>query len=190
MLASLAQTLIKVTAPGVPDFYQGAETWHRALVDPDNRTPIDFDAAGRAWDTLSSRVSCPDPDYVRALVDEPADGRVKLFVTAAALQYRRRQADLFAHGRYIPLTVDGGDDLFAFARAAGRAVAITLVARPSAKYGGAFGPAPDAVLHPPADGPTRWRDVLTGSRFGTGTGGLRAADVLAVLPCALLVPGD
>src|SRR3990172_1995490 len=44
MVNSLAQTLIKITAPGVPDFYQGTEVWDFALVDPDNRRPVDFAA--------------------------------------------------------------------------------------------------------------------------------------------------
>jgi (1->4)-alpha-D-glucan 1-alpha-D-glucosylmutase len=115
---SLAQLAIKVTAPGVPDFYQGTELWDFSLVDPDNRRPVDYDL--RAW-WLGELVNPPGSraDLARALVDSKADGRIKLYLTHRALRFRRDHAELFRAGSYTPLetTGDAGEYIVAFARA-------------------------------------------------------------------------
>jgi (1->4)-alpha-D-glucan 1-alpha-D-glucosylmutase len=90
---SLAQLLIKITAPGVPDFYQGTELWDLNLVDPDNRRPVDYDARRRALAGLKDA----DPS---ALLAERADGRVKMFVANRALDARAARRDLYQRGDY------------------------------------------------------------------------------------------
>ena len=86
---SLTQTLVKVTAPGVPDFYQGTELWSFNLVDPDNRRPIDFEAR-RTELTALLRAFERDPlKLANELVRRPEDGRIKLLVSALALRQRR-----------------------------------------------------------------------------------------------------
>src|SRR5207237_6096552 len=94
---SLAQTLIKITAPGVPDFYQGTELWDLTLVDPDNRRPVDYDTRRGALESLTSQVSSlpdrssslePSDFSLTDLLTNRADGRIKLFVIAKALGAR------------------------------------------------------------------------------------------------------
>lgn len=105
----LAQTLLKITVPGVPDVYQGAEYWDLSLVDPDNRRPIDFDAR---------RHSLTDLADLDTLLAQWRDGRIKQRVLAQALDLRRRLPSLFADGAYIPLATDGAEAhrVVAFAR--------------------------------------------------------------------------
>ena len=107
MFNSLAQTLLKIAAPGVPDFYQGTEVWNFSLADPDNRRPVDYDSL----QTLLAKLRTDDSDDPSALVDQliadPADGRLKLYVTRSALRFRREHRSLFAKGSYVPLRTVG-----------------------------------------------------------------------------------
>ncbi|MBO0801447.1 MAG: malto-oligosyltrehalose synthase, partial [Blastocatellia bacterium] len=125
---SLSQTLLKITAPGIPDFYQGTEVWDFSLVDPDNRRPVDYARRRSLLETL-------DADEETELVDEllrkPENGRIKLFITARALNFRRAERDLFECGEYIPLPARGERErhVIAFARKAGEKAAIILASR-------------------------------------------------------------
>jgi len=106
----LAQTVLKLTTPGVPDLYQGTDFWDFSLVDPDNRRAVDWGARQQSLDEgLPPRV----------LLDNWRDGRVKQAVIAAILDLRRRWPELFALGDYRPLEVEGpaADRAVAFARA-------------------------------------------------------------------------
>lgn len=91
-LNSLTQTLVKLTAPGVPDFYQGAEGGDFSLVDPDNRRPVD-------WEELRRRLAAAPTNY--------PDRAFKQFMIKRGLAARRRHPELFAHGDYRPLTIRG-----------------------------------------------------------------------------------
>jgi (1->4)-alpha-D-glucan 1-alpha-D-glucosylmutase len=118
MWNSLAQTLLKITSPGVPDMYQGTELWDFSLVDPDNRHPVDFAMRVELLEELQRLESKGLVSLVRDLVAHPQDGRIKLYVTYKALNFRRIQHNLFTHGAYVPLTASGGrqDHVVAFAR--------------------------------------------------------------------------
>jgi (1->4)-alpha-D-glucan 1-alpha-D-glucosylmutase len=117
LLNGLSQVLCKLTAPGVPDIYQGNEVWDFSLVDPDNRRPVDYDKRRRMLGQLRA-LSPTDAGQVRALVDNLNDGRCKLYLTWKVLQFRRQHADLFRRGEYIPLRVSGehASNVCAFAR--------------------------------------------------------------------------
>ncbi|GAC1342325.1 MAG: malto-oligosyltrehalose synthase [Acetobacteraceae bacterium] len=106
---SLAQTLLRLASPGVPDLYQGTEFWDFSLVDPDNRRPVDFAARGQAL------AAAQDPP---ALLAHWRDGRVKQAVIARALAFRARAPNLFTVGAYAPVRAEGpgADHLFAFVR--------------------------------------------------------------------------
>ncbi len=121
----LTQTLLKLTVPGVPDFYQGAEFWDLSLVDPDNRRSVDFPSRVAALDADQSPVE---------LAASWRDGRVKQAVIHRALAFRREQPELFARGSYLPLAVSGplSQHIVAFARSHGRAHCIVVVPRLSA----------------------------------------------------------
>ena len=106
----LAQTLLKLTAPGVPDTYQGCELWDLSLVDPDNRRPVDFELR-RAFSSKRADAG--------ALLASWRDGRIKQHVVARTLALRRRHPELFETGHYEPLEAEGAlaDRVVAFAAA-------------------------------------------------------------------------
>jgi (1->4)-alpha-D-glucan 1-alpha-D-glucosylmutase len=117
----LAQTLLKLTAPGVPDIYQGTDYWDLSLVDPDNRRPVDF----------SARMGSLDAASIPELAAHWRDGRIKQAVIARALAVRRAAPRLFAEGAYIPIEAEGplARHVVAFARRLDDATAITVACR-------------------------------------------------------------
>jgi (1->4)-alpha-D-glucan 1-alpha-D-glucosylmutase len=126
-LNSLSQTLIKLTAPGVPDVYQGNELWDFSLVDPDNRRPVDYGLRKK----LLAELEGIEGDDVRNLLEAWQDGRPKLHVTRGALALRKERADLFEKGEYVPLEVSGAkaDHIVAFARLFGGQATVTIAPR-------------------------------------------------------------
>jgi (1->4)-alpha-D-glucan 1-alpha-D-glucosylmutase len=115
---SLSQTLLKIAAPGLPDFYQGTEVWNFSLADPDNRRPVDYDRLKALLASLHATDSDDPSAFLDRLVSEPADGGLKLFVTRCGLRFRREHRALFAKGSYLPLRVGGEKNkhVIAFAR--------------------------------------------------------------------------
>jgi (1->4)-alpha-D-glucan 1-alpha-D-glucosylmutase len=194
---SLAQTIVKITAPGVPDFYQGTESWDLSLVDPDNRRPVDY-AARRA---LLAEVEGPlTPGALADLVRRRTDGRLKVLVTARSLALRQVRRSLFARGDYVPLEVRGSRaaHVFAFARTYGTQAAVTLVPRlttalvaaPTDVPAGDAAWADTEVQWPSPARVGTWTDAFT-TRQVVATGPwLRIADACAALPFALLTPTD
>jgi (1->4)-alpha-D-glucan 1-alpha-D-glucosylmutase len=115
---SLVQVALKLMAPGVPDIYQGAETWDLSLVDPDNRRRVDFDDRARLLESVEKGIA---QDRERALarwLEDWHDGRIKLAVTRVLLELRGREAALFAVGDSVPCAVVGprADELIVFQR--------------------------------------------------------------------------
>jgi (1->4)-alpha-D-glucan 1-alpha-D-glucosylmutase len=105
---ALSQVLLKITAPGIPDFYQGTELWDFTLVDPDNRSPIDFHAHQERLDTLQKRLEQEERlMLIQSLLQAPQDGVLKLFLTTSALQFRNGHRALFLAGDYRPLHAEG-----------------------------------------------------------------------------------
>ena len=92
---SLAQTLLKLTAPGVPDLYQRRELWDLSLVDPDNRRPVDFDRRISLLHDIREQAEADLSRLLRDLLDQKSDGRIKLFVILRALDVRNRFKELF-----------------------------------------------------------------------------------------------
>ncbi|WP_095170500.1 malto-oligosyltrehalose synthase [Pseudomonas sp. Irchel 3H3] len=119
-LNGLAQTLLRMTVPGIPDLYQGNEFWDFSLVDPDNRRPVDFQARIQALERQQSPAQ---------LLDTWQDGRVKQALITRTLAVRAAHAELFRAGRYLPLTVQGSQAqrVLAFAREHQGQWAIVLV---------------------------------------------------------------
>jgi (1->4)-alpha-D-glucan 1-alpha-D-glucosylmutase len=174
-ITSLAQTLVKLTAPGVPDLYQGTELWTLTLVDPDNRAPVDYPLRRRLLDELDEAT----PEEVWRRIDE---GLPKLWTIRQALGLRRRRPEPFgARGAYHPLEARGARARHVLAFARGEAV-ITIVPRLVLGLGGEWG---DTSLELPAG---RWRNELTGDVVSGGP--LRLADLLRRFPIALLARED
>ncbi len=167
---SLTQTLIKLTAPGIPDIYQGTELWDLSLVDPDNRRPVDFDLRRRLLEGLVGQ-----PKLERILADMEG-GLPKLWVIYQALQVRCRLPEAFGpEGSYQALPVRG-EHALAFLRG-GRVATVVprLVGRRERTWG-------QTVVELPGG---KWKNQLTGE-FHSG-GELRLGDVLHHFPVALLV---
>jgi (1->4)-alpha-D-glucan 1-alpha-D-glucosylmutase len=177
----LAQTLLKLTMPGVADIYQGCEFWDLSLVDPDNRRPVDYAARRAALEEGASPES---------LLAHWRDGRIKQMVVARTLAFRRRQPELFARGDYLPLAA-GDDRVVGFARRLGEEVCIVAVPRLCA------GPLQDglAISRPTGSldaselGERSWRNLFTGRPVASGSGGRISGEALfGDFPLALLAP--
>src|SRR5262245_37503179 len=167
---SLAQTLLKLTAPGIPDIYQGTELWDLSLVDPDNRRPVDYALRRRLLAALDGAT----PERIMARSDE---GLPKLWVIRQALQLRRQRLEPFgADGAYRPLVAIGAraDHVVAFAR--GDSV-VTVVPRLVMRLEGNW---LNTTLELPAG---TWRNELTGDVV---QGVVPLTDLLARFPVALL----
>ncbi|GBD32196.1 Maltooligosyl trehalose synthase [bacterium HR33] len=196
---SLSRTLIQLTSPGVPDIYQGDELWNFALVDPDNRRPVDFDSRKEMLDELerSFRASAGRRrNLLRELVENPADARIKLHVIARTLNTRRDFPQLFSSGTYLPLGVQGQHPgpAVAFARVYGRSAAITIAPRLVFELtGGKDLPTGEVWSDTAVSVPFRGelRSVLSGERVTAEPAGRKHAIYLAralrSLPLALLV---
>jgi (1->4)-alpha-D-glucan 1-alpha-D-glucosylmutase len=165
---SLAQKLLQLTMPGVPDVYQGSELWDLSLVDPDNRRPVDYDLRRRLLVELDDG-ELPGVD---------STGAAKLLVVSRTLRARRDHPEWFA--TYEPVAVRGSaaSHLVAFDRGGAVTVATRLPERLAADGWG------DTALELPTGA---WRDLFTGERLVSDVAGVAADRALARLPVALLV---
>ncbi len=201
---SLAQTLLKICVPGVPDFYQGSEFWDFALVDPDNRRPVDFQ---RRRETLAALRAANEQDHgklVRELLTHWPDERVKMFVIWRALQMRKEHSDLF-EGGYQPLAIAGNGDakVLAFARTAGANWLLCIVPRLGLPAWQMETTADVALPWPPGSwwrktqvqlppaAPRTWRHVLTDQSVAAAVSGdgtaIDAGELFEQFPVALLI---
>ena len=181
MVNSLAQTLLRLTTPGVPDTYQGTELWDLSLVDPDNRRPVDYAAREQLLDALQISIAATT---ARSLVDTWLDGRVKLHLTSTALRLRRDHRELFERGSYVPLaaTGDRSHSVFAFSRSFRDQSIVVIVPRVIAGTTDDQGQIAwgDTNVELPSGS---WRNLLTGEPVSDGN----LATLLANLPVALLL---
>jgi len=181
---SLAQLVLKVTIPGVPDFYQGSEFWDLSLVDPDNRRPVDFAARVSALASIGEA-----PDW-HALASTWPDGRVKLALTRELLALRHEFADLFTRGSYRPLDVIGPHrrDIIAFARLGERNAIVVVCGRlfgRATQEGRRWPPSQAWNASVLAGGFSAMRNLLEAGKPLPGPR-LPIADLFDVLPIAVL----
>ena len=199
MLSSLGQTLVKLTAPGVPDFYQGSELWDLNLVDPDNRRPVDWGERERLLDEVLTALAAglDRAVFVDELVKTKVDGRIKLFVIHQGLAFRRARRALFEIGAYRPLEIRGpyAEHVCAFARVADGTAAVTVIPRLLARRGLDAVPLggeywADTRVELPRELGGGFTNILTGEQLATAPAdeapGLPLADILAAFPVALL----
>ncbi|OBJ09647.1 malto-oligosyltrehalose synthase [Mycobacterium sp. 1482292.6] len=153
---ALAQKLLALTVPGIPDVYQGTELWDDSLVDPDNRRAVDYSARRAALQDLK---------------------HPKIRVVTTALRVRRQHVDTFLHGEYVPILANGeaSDHVLAFRRGEDIVVAVTrwTVRLAESGWGNTVVPLPDGT----------WKDALTGV---IADGPTSAAQLFADLPVVLL----
>jgi (1->4)-alpha-D-glucan 1-alpha-D-glucosylmutase len=132
MYNSLSQTILKITSPGVPDFYQGTELWDFSLVDPDNRRPVDYSVRINALEEIKKgERERPLSAFARELAVQRENGYVKLFLAYKALNYRKAHRDLFERGEYLPIGVKGerSRHICAFARKSETATLVVVAPR-------------------------------------------------------------
>lgn len=198
---SLAQTLLKITSPGIPDFYQGNELWDFSLVDPDNRRQVDFRLRKALLDELIQLEDVSGPlETARQVVATRNDGRIKLHLTCKALGFRRDNRELFESGRYLPLLVEGAcrENVCAFERSAHGSSFLVVVPRFCSRLIGDSSGLPlgpevwqdTRIIQPIDSTASRYRDIFTGAVFPVNPqgGGMSLAlkDILSAYPVALL----
>jgi (1->4)-alpha-D-glucan 1-alpha-D-glucosylmutase len=199
MTNSLAQTLLKLASPGVPDTYQGTELWDFSLVDPDNRRPVDFRRRVAALDTICERLGRDGAEALAAdLLSARPDGRIKLYLVHRILAFRAAHPDLFGpDATYQPLEALGpyAQCVVAFRRATAAGAVLAVAPRLTAQLSPEGEPPLGSIwqdtalaMRDPAG--TRYRDILTGRevviRERDGAPALLLCEALAVLPVALL----
>lgn len=133
-LNSMAQTLLKLTSPGVPGLYQGSELWDLHLVDADNRRPVDYASRRSLLAELRRQLEHGAANLdglVDSLLDSSGDGQVKLYLIHRVLGYRRDRRDVFQCGSYLPLQVTGEkrEHVCAFARKVGDEEVVVVAPR-------------------------------------------------------------
>ena len=168
---SLAQTLLKHTAPGVPDLYQGSELWDLSLVDPDNRRPVDYELRRRLLGEL-------DGLDAAGVLERMEDGLPKMFVVNRCLTLRREHPEWFgAEAAYTPIEAEGAKAEHVIAYLRGENV-LTIAPRLVEKLGGDWA---GTTLTLPAG---KWRNRFTGA--GITHGAVTMAELLRDFPVALL----
>jgi (1->4)-alpha-D-glucan 1-alpha-D-glucosylmutase len=195
---SMAQLALKSCAPGVPDFYQGSELWDFSLVDPDNRRPVDYERRRQLLAALDADCARDGRLAVAGRVLEARDDRLKLFATSMLLRARAEACDIFTHGDYNPVTVQGAqrDHVFAFVRQRGDRRVIVAVPRLVATLLSHVDTSPtgervwqDTLLVPPGNWSGGLHDAMTDRcvPIQPDTGAIRAADAFEHFPIAVLV---
>ncbi|RKY36137.1 MAG: malto-oligosyltrehalose synthase [Candidatus Omnitrophota bacterium] len=190
---SLSQTLLKITAPGVPDFYQGTELWDFNLVDPDNRRPVDFALRQEYLSDIKEKINKDIKALIIELWQNKEDGRLKLFLVFMALQARNQFRAVFEQGNYIQIEVCGRfkDSVIAFARNYGDTWILTIVPRflcsvieeGQQALGREVWQDTSVVL--PETNTLEWTNLITSEQIKTGKT-LLAGEIFSLFPCALL----
>jgi (1->4)-alpha-D-glucan 1-alpha-D-glucosylmutase len=198
---SLSQTLLMIASPGIPDFYQGNELWDFSLVDPDNRRPVDFHIRKKLLDELMQKDATDGPlQTARDVVATRNDGRIKLYLTCKALNFRRENRELFESGNYLPLTVEGAcqEHVCAFERSIRDSSVTVVVPRFCSRLirdssGLPLGPEvwqDTRIIQSSGTPASSYRNIFTGEvlvldQQETGPG-LALREILSVYPVALL----
>jgi (1->4)-alpha-D-glucan 1-alpha-D-glucosylmutase len=201
LVNGLSQTVCKLTAPGVPDIYQGTEVWDYSLVDPDNRRAVDYSQRAKVLAALE-RLGEPSTQLAEDLVRTLEDGRAKLFLIRTILAFRHRYPRLFSDGGYLPATASGARQrhVCAFLRRLPKPVTATLTVFPRlcGRLSLAVPLSPelwgDTVIEIPRNlASERWFNVLDGTPIEVLTAEarrvIRVRDVLAHFPVAMVSTG-
>jgi (1->4)-alpha-D-glucan 1-alpha-D-glucosylmutase len=179
---SLSQLLIKLTAPGIPDIYQGAELWDLSFVDPDNRRPVNYDRRKYLLKEITENERKGIPTLLSFLSENKGSGVEKLFVIKKTLAYRREHPLVFTQGDYLPLRTD--PHWIAYLRRYEKdwlLVIVPLIRREwdNVRSIGILN------LDLPADAPTQWKNEFTGQVFREDAMPM-SAEIFAGFPVTLL----
>jgi (1->4)-alpha-D-glucan 1-alpha-D-glucosylmutase len=182
MINSLSQTVLRLTAPGICDTYQGTELWDLSLVDPDNRRPVDYPHRKR----LLAQLQPAD------VLKNMEDGPIKLWITTRLLRHRRSSPDLFLRGSYEPIQATGerAGNVFCFARVLGDQHMIVVVPRLVAalQRGNRWGEENWGDTHitlPDSITATAFDNLMTGERITSANRKLPVSHILGAFPVAV-----
>ncbi len=186
LINSLTQLILKNTVPGIPDNYQGSETWNLSFVDPDNRCKVDYSSLAAGLAKVSEEHHENAAELAKRLFSDPVDGRLKIWMNWVTLQERKHHMDLFLKGSYIPLKITGRyhKNVIAFYRNWMDQHLIVVLPLNTAAL-------PDEVLWDetivilPEHLPSRMQDVFTGNWVKT-KGTFNVDEIFVPLPFAIL----
>jgi (1->4)-alpha-D-glucan 1-alpha-D-glucosylmutase len=194
VLNSLTQCILKVTAPGIPDFYQGSELWDLTMVDPDNRSPVDYEIRKEMLAKLSAVAANDCRIHLETLLRSPADGAIKMLLILRLLKARRLHRTIYENGDYLPLAVQGdkGNHVVSFARRHGTQWALTVTGRffsslctpgeiPSGRTAW-----DDTVVLLPDGCPEQFTDAISGITVHAYRGTVSVAEAFECFPGAVL----
>ncbi len=182
-LYSLAQTVIKITAPGIPDIYQGCELWDVSYVDPDNRRPVDYDCRKRNLDEIIE-LEKKGTDAVLAFIHQyKKEGREKLFVTYKTLNLRNQHNDFFLEGDYLPLHINN-DKVIAYARKKDDKCVVVII--PFAED--ILQSVESITVSLPANTSSHWNNIFTNENI-TSNNEIDVLPLLKKFPVGVLVSG-
>ncbi|HEV7349566.1 malto-oligosyltrehalose synthase [Telluribacter sp.] len=190
---SLSQVLLKFTCPGVPDVYQGTELWDLSLVDPDNRRAVDYKKRQQWLDDLDAQDLNKQEEVWQDLWQNRSNAKIKLWLTHTLLNERKRNADIFAKGDYLPLEVSGEykDNIIAFARSYQQTCYLIVVPLHLAQLCKQQGKEvleldwKDTTITLPKDIPTEWQHLLLKTE-GTAEKELPVNGLFTTVPIAVL----
>jgi len=198
MLNSLSQTILRTTAPGIPDAYQGSELWDLSFVDPDNRSPVDFDLRHALLHRaqFETTTDARRAAYARECLTSWQDGRVKLHALSTALACRKRWNSLFLEGSYQPLEVKGrhAKNVVAFAREWRGQTIVVVTGR---LFVSLLGEDAKEYVEPGSWGDTmiggqrlegHWREAITGASILANDGQVPLLSLIGHFPAAILHP--
>ena len=194
MINGLSQSLLKITAPGVADFYQGSELWDLRLVDPDNRGQIDFGQRAAALNSIKTAEAASGDEALRDLLAHWQDGRVKMHLIWKSLRFRRSHPDLFHEAEFVPLQAGGCNaaNVVAFLRKAARGCVLVAIPRwlsqiPQKNQQFDWC---DTHLILPSDAPVQWNNILASNPVAShdrnGQPCISATDLFRDFPLAFL----
>lgn len=189
MIYTLSQTLVKLTAPGIPDIYQGCELWDLSFVDPDNRRPVDYEKRMEFLFQLVIKEEKGKEAVLSYLRDHREEGIEKLYITWKALTLRRSYPLLFSEGEYLPLVITG-KEITSAAFARHRKDEWVIVAFPLGLVTHDSNPTSNSsqeqFLILPEGAAEQWTHVFTGEKFET-INQISLGDMFSRFPVALLV---
>ncbi|MDO6434552.1 malto-oligosyltrehalose synthase [Flavitalea sp. BT771] len=177
---AIAQLLLRLTAPGVPDIYQGADGWELSFVDPDNRRPVDYDLRRQMLKDIQEHEQKGNEavlDYVNA---RQTSGAAKLYTIYRTLAWRSRHRSVFEKGAYIPVDIAGPH--LAYIRRHQEDWVLVIV--PLIRMAAAHADVLSVLL--PGDAPVTWTDTFTGATFQTSGNHLVLDSLLEKYPVAML----
>jgi (1->4)-alpha-D-glucan 1-alpha-D-glucosylmutase len=190
---SLSQVLLKMTCPGIPDFYQGTELWDLNMVDPDNRRPVNYIVRQQALNEIAKL----GPSRAQILLESSCNEKAKLYLIYKILSLRRKTKQLFDEGKYTPLEVKGAhkDCVVAFMREKNDLTTVVIAPRfltrviePNTAWRSADWA--DTLISLPRSKHSNFTNILTGQRINPQPDKLYIKEILGDFPVSLLFGGN